>query len=131
MKRHAMALLGLGLAGGILALAIALRRGGAEITTAADRPEEATSPVVAASVADAPLSPAPPERGRPMVVSFDGPVRSRAAAELAAAGARVLGAPGGFALLAEISEAALPAVRTVPSGSVSYTHLTLPTSDLV
>ncbi|MBR4253429.1 MAG: hypothetical protein IKQ15_14190, partial [Kiritimatiellae bacterium] len=80
MKRHAMALLGLGLAGGILALAIALRRGGAEITTAADRPEEATPPVVAASVADAPLSPAPPERGRPMVVSFDGPVRSRAAA---------------------------------------------------
>lgn len=114
MKRHAMALLGLGLAGGILALAIALRRGGAEITTAADRPEEATSPVVAASVADAPLSPAPPERGRPMVVSFDGPVRSRAAAELAAAGARVLGAPGGFALLAEIPDAALPTVRALP-----------------
>jgi hypothetical protein len=47
------------------------------------------------------------------VVAFDGPVRTEAAGELAAAGARVVGALPGFALLAEVPETSREAVRAV------------------
>ncbi len=55
----------------------------------------------------------PTPRGWPRVVRFDGPVRTEAAAELRAAGATVAGYVPDDALLAEIPDAAMAAVRAV------------------
>lgn len=111
-------------------LAFALGRGGCR------RPAEAPEP--SAAVSAAPVRPLPPLRmegearraeaealgvpaahGRPTprgwtrVVRFDGPVRTEAAAELRAAGATVAGYVPDDALLAEIPDAAMAAVRAV------------------
>lgn len=53
-------------------------------------------------------------RGWPKVVRFGGPVRTEAAGELRAAGAAVAGYLPDCALLAEIPESAMEAVRAVP-----------------
>ena len=55
----------------------------------------------------------PTPRGWPRVVRFDGPVRTEAAAELRAAGATVAGYVPDDALLAEIPDAAMTAVRAL------------------
>ena len=112
MKRPIMALLALGLAtGALLSLPRTLRHA----DTTLSRHPSPPSPVLPPPSGVPPsLPPPPPARGLPIVVSFTAPVRSTAAEELAAAGARVLGAPGGFALLAEIPPSALPAVRALP-----------------
>ena len=53
-------------------------------------------------------------RGLPTLVAFDGPVPTEAAAAIAAAGARVVGAMPPFSLLAEVPDAARPAILAMP-----------------
>ena len=117
--------------GAVVLLALLLWRGG--------RRQPAAEPAApSATVASAPGRPLPPlrmtgearraeaealgvpaaherptPRGWPRVVRFDGPVRTEAVAELRAAGAVVAGYVPDDALLAEIPDAAMAAVRAV------------------
>ena len=79
------------------------------------------APLPSAAVA----SPSPPDsipqhhtrpgpRGYPTLVAFSGPVPTEAAAAIAAAGARVVGAVPPFSLLAEVPDAARAAILAIP-----------------
>ncbi len=115
-------------------LAFATGRGGCR-RPAADASPEPASPLAAEAAPGRPLPPLrmagearraeaealgapaaherPTPRGWPRVVRFGGPVRTETAAELRAAGAAVAGYVPDDAIVAEIPDAALPAVRAI------------------
>ena len=97
----------------------------------AHRPRSSVPPDIVSTPPPAPLPPAtaasiplpdslpphhtrPGPRGYPTLVAFSGPVPTEAAAAIAAAGARVVGAMPPFSLLAEVPDAARSAILAIP-----------------